>query len=167
MTLGTHFIAGAAVAVVLKRHPVLALMAAFLAHLGLDAIPHWGYNLKSLERNREDPLESDLKFNKDFLRDLGLMAIDGFAGLAVTIYAIGFKDPSLLWLGILGGIMGDLPDFLQLIYHLFKNFGPIREFQRFHSWIQRDNALRENIFWGVISQIALVGAFLLIIVFFR
>lgn len=163
MVLTTHAVGGAATAILLRRYPVLGLIAAFISHFVLDAIPHWHYPLRSLHRDKNQRLTSRVTFNRKFLRDVVVTGLDSALGVALVLDIVLVFKPQFVGLALAGAICGVLPDFLQLIYHIFPR--PLRPLQRFHMWIHARTHLDDRPILGIGSQIflglGLVGLFLL------
>lgn len=163
MILATHAIVGAALGRFFPRYPFLALLVGFISHFLIDAIPHWGYPLKSLSRDKEHPqdlMKADLTWNKDLLRDLIIIGIDLISGLILALYLFETKgssvDYSLLW-GALGAV---LPDALQFAYFKLR-VEPLRTIHRFHMWVQRqgeNHILQDNHTVGFLSQASFAAA---------
>ncbi len=164
MTLTTHAIVGAAVAQLFPQNPVLAFAAGFLSHFAIDSLPHWDYTLLSLRENKENPLETDMDINKEFLLDIVRMGTDAFVGilLSILIFTGIFKIP--FWIPVLGASAGLLPDFLQFVY--FKTRLPIlTPLQKFHIWIQKGKSLAVRPVVGIGLQAALIVALIILLVY--
>ena len=140
MILSTHAIVGAAIASLMPGQPALAFIAGVASHFAIDAIPHSDYRLRS-KIGRSRPAISVM------VRDLGLLAIDAAAGLAVALflYASPGATPAIL----LGAVGGMLPDPLRLAHRLYPR-EPLRSLQRFHAWIHTKHRLTWP--WAVSSQ---------------
>ena len=167
MILATHAIVGAVFGRFFPKSPLLAFLAGFISHFLIDAIPHWGYPLKSFTRDKENPkdlMRADILINKSFLSDLFLITIDFIAGIVLGLY-IFEQGPNAFNLSILLAALGGmLPDALQFIY--FKTrIEPFKTLHRFHVWIQRNGEneiLQDNHFKGFLSQASFAAAFVLI-----
>src|SRR4051812_919290 len=96
MTLTTHAVVGTAAAVAADAAfgfsvtPLVlsaSALAAFMSHFAADAIPHWneGQLLSSIVEDSNDPLNIDMKLNKQFVRDLGILATDALLGLLASV----------------------------------------------------------------------------------
>jgi hypothetical protein len=83
MILSTHAVVGGAIAGSIPGHPVLAFVIGTASHFAIDAIPHVDYPLYSITVKRSAP--STLTLNWLLVRDLGLMTLDAFVGLAIVI----------------------------------------------------------------------------------
>ena len=151
MTLSTHSIIGAAIAVALPTHPVIGAVAAFASHFLLDALPHWDYKIFSASANPNKP--TALKFDKLFALDLLRIGFDAVLGLALAGFF--FFSPATWWLCFMGAIMAQLPDFLQFVYSKFPD-SPIKYVQQFHTWIHTDQKLVGMPFIGITSQIVVI-----------
>jgi hypothetical protein len=144
MTLTTHAIVGAAAASLFPAYPVIGFAAAFASHFALDAIPHWAEGpalLRSVVKDPTNKLKTDMRINKDFLRDLAVLAVDALLGLVIAIlilYAL-FQVP--LYIVVLGVIGGQLPDALQFVYYKTR-LAIMTPLQKFHGRIQTEH---ENI----------------------
>lgn len=156
MTLTTHALIGASAAVLFPEKPLEAFAAGFLSHLAIDSLPHWDYKLHSLEWNPNKPLSADMKFGKDFLRDLRNTAGDSILGVSLSVLIFSFfifQAPIFTVLVAAGA--GILPDFLQLVY--FKTrFKLLEPLQKFHIWIQEGRSLKIGWIMGISLQALLV-----------
>ena len=156
MTLTTHALVGASMAVLFPEKPLVAFLVGFASHFAIDSLPHWGYKLRSLQRNQNDPLSTDMKFGKDFLIDLRNTAGDSIFGisLSVLIFAV-FVFQAPVFTVLVAACAGILPDFLQFVY--FKTRSKFLEpLQKFHIWIQRGRSLKVNGKLGISLQVLLV-----------
>lgn len=158
MILATHALGGTVAALVFRSNPLLAFAAAFLSHFTLDAIPHWDYPVRSLDRSIKsgNPIR---KLDGVLLGDLARTGLDFFVGAGLSFLLAMPADLNsalIVGLGVLGGV---LPDFLQLVYFIVKA-GAILKLQQFHVWIHaRDRRLKELPAVGIPLQIA-IAAFL-------
>ena len=156
MTLTTHAVAGAAVALAFRAHPALGILAAFASHFPLDAIPHWDHPLYSHKRNSEDPMDDRLTFwTKEFYRDVLAAGFDGMLGLALIGAFASWYTPHHLLLALAGGMAGILPDVLQVVYYAFPH-SPIRHLQRFHRWVHAKSNLNHNPTLGIPIQLVIM-----------
>lgn len=139
-----HTVTGAIVGAVVGI-PVIAMPAALLSHLVLDAIPHSGDERVDRGSNR---------FKIELLIDAALSA--GF------LLALAFLQPPQWQLLIACGILGAAPDLLWFPYWIWELHGKPRELDpvgRFLAWIQWSEKP-----WGYfVEGIWLVGS---IIIFF-
>jgi hypothetical protein len=94
--------------------PALAFVAGIASHFVIDAIPHSDYPLRSISIGRNRPA---LLADRLWARDLGLLAFDASAGLAMALllYASPRATPAIL----LGAIGGMLPGPMRLIHRLY------------------------------------------------
>src|SRR3989344_9450577 len=156
MTLTTHALAGASTAVLFPEKPVAAFVAGFLSHLAIDSLPHWDYKLHSLQRNQNNPLSADMKFGRNFLRDLRNTAGDSILGVSLSVLIFSFfvfQAPVFTVLIAAGA--GILPDFLQFVY--FKTRSKLLEpLQKFHIWLQKGRSLNVSGMVGISWQVLLV-----------
>jgi len=148
MILSTHAIVGGAMASLMPDQPALAFVAGIASHFVIDAIPHSDYPLRSISVSRNRPA---LFADRLWVRDLGLLAFDASAGLAIALllYASPRATPAIL----LGAVGGMLPDPLRLIHRLYPR-EPFRSFHRFHAWIHTKHTLTWP--WAVSSQALLI-----------
>src|SRR3990167_1259005 len=84
MILATHAIAGAALVVAIPERPILAFAAGVASHFLLDTIPHWDYELRSSQKDENNPLNNDIVIGSDFWFDLIKIGTDTFLGLALS-----------------------------------------------------------------------------------
>ncbi len=124
-----------------------------LVYFVLDAIPHWDYYLASKDK-KDNPLEEDMKINKDFIFDLFKIGGDFFLGLLIVGIFIktGIFSPFSLFCGFLGGVT---PDFLQFIYFKFKH-EPLTSLHRFHHWIHAEKRLNDHPVRGITYQLLII-----------
>ena len=137
MILVTHAIAGGAVASLVPNNPVLGFTLGFASHFLLDAIPHWDYPIRSLEKSKEklkeinteshgiiNKVNNDIDFierNWMFLfRDFIFVVLDVLAGLIVVFYFAQTKNQDFLtpFLGAFGGV---LPDGILFLFFFTKH----------------------------------------------
>ncbi len=168
MTLATHIlVAGATTKPFLGRmsNPIIFIIA-ILSHYLSDAIPHFDYELLSIESHPEDKSESKIHPSaKSVAIDLLSIIIDIAIGTTFLILSarpeINFSNLVTYSLIIIGGI---LPDALQPIYILWKKF-PMTQIQNWHDFWHAKLRLKLNR-QAVISQGALFLAALLINYFY-
>lgn len=163
MTLTTHAVVGAAAASLFPEHPYLAFAAGFASHFAIDAIPHWDYGeyLRSMEWDPARRLHTDMRLNKDFLRDLAIIAGDALLGFVLTFVAAWLLKVSPE-IALVGAGAALYPDLLQFVYYKIRTtrFEPILMYlQRFHMWLQEGKE-REEWGWrkGLGTQALLVAA---------
>lgn len=154
MTLTTHAIIGTAAAKLFPQHFVLAFLAAFLSHFLIDAIPHWDYNIRSMKRDLQNPLNSDMEYGLSFVLDLLDIGFDFFLAIFLPfLIFVSVETPQLLivFCGVAGGV---LPDALQFVYYKFRR-EPLLSLQKFHVWIHAGTKIES---WkrGVSAQLALI-----------
>jgi hypothetical protein len=160
MTLTTHAIIGAAIASSIPSHPVLGFALGFGSHFLLDAIPHWDYSRDSVKENTENPMKSEMTFNKDFVIDLFKMGADFLLGLTVVFFIFvypNFNIPLILSGAIFWGVVGGLlPDFLQFVYFIWKH-EPMVSLQKFHVlWAHAKISLDDRPALGITLQAILI-----------
>jgi len=145
MFICNHVIAGAAIGLILKDHPLLAFSAGFTSHLVLDSLPHW-----AVDPQRPDADAHFLKIAK----------VDGCTGCALFagLVAVAPKQKSMS-----AAIFGScLPDIDKPARH-FLGFNPVpRRFQNFHSRIQRQapHRLPHELAYGTIAASVVLMALL-------
>ena len=163
MTLTTHAITGATLATLVPNYPVLGFIIGFGSHYLLDAIPHWSYSIKSLEKDRENSLNTKMVLSKSSYKDLLLVCFDGVLGLVlsfVILSGIFHKNNSLpIFMGMIGGM---LPDFLQFCYWKWKPKFLI-PFQKLHNWAHTSIRIDDKPIIGISSQILII--FLVVLLF--
>jgi hypothetical protein len=166
MILATHALGGTVAALLFRSNPVLAFCAAFASHFALDAIPHWDYPVRSLERSGQtgEPIR---KLDSVLLGDIARTGLDFVVGAALSFFLAtpdGVSAIIIVGLGVVGGV---LPDFLQLVYYILKA-GPILQLQKFHQWVHAaDRRLKTMPALGVPVQIVIAGVLAWLIVFLR
>jgi hypothetical protein len=154
MILSTHAVAGAALASLLPSHPTIVVVAGFASHFAMDAIPHWDYPLRSISLKPNDGKRIS---GNGLLRDIGLVAVDACAGLALAIWL--FATSATIGVILLGAVAAMLPDPLQVAHRLCPR-EPLRTLQRFHVWIHCNSQLEWPI--GVSSQVAFAATMVVI-----
>lgn len=161
MTLTTHSLVGAAVAQLFPNRPWLGFLAGFISHFALDSVPHWDYRLISYKRDPANQLNDDMAINKKFLVDLAKIGLDCLLGLGLAILIFHFWRQIPFWTPVLGAIGGILPDPLQFLYWKIRR-EPLITLQKFHIWIQRENAWNASWILGAAVQLIF---FLIIFIF--
>ncbi len=172
MILSVHFITGAAITKLIPNK-LIAYPLAFLSHFLLDAIPHADYSLKGISSGWK---------KKSFYSAVGNLTLDVLAGVVFTVVFSMAFDNFDIQKALIGGFLGILPDFLNLLSYLFhnKNFlffirggelRPIDEFKiqtqnryyRFHHCVH--NKSEPKGLFGVFTQaiIFLIGIIVLVI----
>ncbi len=160
-----HALLGTAVAIALRHHPVLAFFAAFGSHFILDAIPHWHYPLRSLERNRQKPIEGKIIGGKPLARDILVVLFDGALGSFISIAVTFALFPRYIGITLIGIAGGILPDFLQFLYYLFPR-SPLKYLQRFHLLIHAKKRLDKTPVSGIAYQLAFTAVCAFILKYF-
>lgn len=167
MTLSVHAIAGTAAALAFRDNSIVALLAAFLSHFVLDAIPHWHYRILSKSKDDSSPFGEKLDFGASFLKDIFRTGIDFGLGLVVSLAISKVFFPESFWLVFLAAIAGALPDALQVFYYRFKNFKPLYWFQWLHEKIHSEKRLDNEPVKGIWQQIIISFTLLLLMYYFR
>ncbi len=166
MILTPHALAGAATAVILRKHPFIAIVAAFLSHFILDAIPHWVYKLNSVKKDHSKPFGWDFIFGKGLVKDFFKTGFDFSIGLAIALGISGMFFPNYFWLTFFGAAAGVLPDFLTLVYYLFPD-SPLSYLYWFHIKIHTREHLDSGSLLGFGYQIIFSLAITVIMVLVR
>lgn len=171
MILSVHFITGAAITKLIPNK-LIAYPLAFLSHFLLDALPHTDYSLRGISSGWK---------KKNFYESISSLILDTLFGIAfIIIWAMAFDNFNVNT-ALIGGFLGILPDFLNLISYLFhnKNFllfikghplTDLEEFKtktqnryyRFHHWVHNKFEPPNSI--GVITQIIIFLAALIVLV---
>ena len=165
MILATHAISGAATALVLRRYPVLALIASLLSHFLLDSFPHWHYKILSRESDTASPFGEKMSFGSAFLKDIFRTGIDFGIGLAISLVVSQYFFPGNFWLTTFGAFAGALPDALQVVYYRFPRFKPFYYFQRFHEGVHAKTNLDKKPVRGIAQQIIVSAIAVLALIF--
>jgi hypothetical protein len=150
MILSTHAVVGGAIASFMPGHPALAFVVGAASHFAIDAIPHADYPLYSITVKHSAP--SAMIFNWLLVQDLGLIALDVCAGLALTLWL--YASPGATAAVLAGALGAMLPDPLQFVQKLYPR-EPLRSLQRFHVWIHTKRRLNWPL--GVTSQLSFVA----------
>lgn len=162
MILVTHSVIAAAVVKQLGvSNPAAAFTIGVATHYLSDAIPHWSYDLTSIEdsENVEKRHWNKSKFWFDALK----FSFDGLSGLAIVYWAAPaptFQDTLPFLLAAVGGCF---PDALQAIYITIK-FPFLRPHQKFHDWMHAKIRLEPYPLIGIPFQLLI---FFLALVFLR
>jgi hypothetical protein len=157
MVLTTHAVTGAALASLTPNQPLLGFAVGFASHFVLDAIPHWDYYLASQKKDENNRLNDEipLTLNRNFLKDIFKIGLDGFTGLLFAYFFFVFYlnfSAFIVFCGIAGAILPDILQFVQIKYR----HEPFNSLRQFHIWIQSWKSLNDKPVWGVLSQIALI-----------
>lgn len=161
MILVTHAIIGAAAASMVPEYPVLAFGLGFASHFVFDAIPHWHYRVRSIQKNKHDRMKNDMIIGKHFVGDVALIGFDALVGIGISLIAFSYFLHLPYLLIIIGAVAGILPDPLQFVYWKFRH-EPIKSLQRLHMRIHALSDLDNRPLLGVGSQLFLVFAALLV-----
>ena len=162
MTLTTHSVVAASIAVISKANPLAAFCLGVTSHFLLDSVPHWDYPLMS-GNEATDKMKTDMVIGKSFYIDLLSIATDASLGLFLGLlflptYHIGFG--ALLVRPVFCAIVGSmLPDFLQFVYFKTKS-EPFTSIYRFHMYIHSDYRFAVMSVLGIGMQVLIVGALL-------
>jgi hypothetical protein len=148
MILASHAVIGVAAAKLAPVNPLLAFCLAFLSHFAADAIPHWEYKLsKSV-----DPKYSEgMSLNRDFFVDSVKVGSDILLGILLSYYIFSDVSIEILSLGIIGGI---LPDIFQFLYGKIK-IQPLIIFKKFHDAVHSEK-MDERMILGVSTQVLVI-----------
>ena len=155
MTLVTHAVVGAAAASFVPDSPVIAFTLAFASHFVMDAIPHWHYPVATIEHNKENPLNNDMRIDKQFPFDVAKIGFDALLGVALAYLFFQPSEGPLQPFVLIGALGGILPDPLQFVYWKFRH-EPIATLQRLHVWIHAKTTLDDNAPLGVALQVILI-----------
>jgi len=154
MTLTTHAIVGATLAT-LTPNPILGFAIGFGSHYFLDAIPHWAYPVASLEKDRDNSLNTKMIISKSSYKDLLVVSADGICGLLFSFIILGgfyHHDLSMILMGALGGM---LPDLLQFCYWMWKP-KILKPLQKLHNWAHTKHRIDDKPVIGVLSQLLII-----------
>ncbi len=162
MTLTTHAVVGATLATLVPSYPVLGFVIGFGSHYLLDAIPHWSYSVASLEKDKQNSLNTKLIIRKESYVDFIKIGIDGILGLLLSFILVGALHPHSFLIILFGAIGGMTPDALQFCYWKWK-CEPLTTFQRLHNWAHTKYRIDDKPVIGVLSQILII--FLVIVIF--
>lgn len=151
MTLTTHSIIAAAITKpIAAMNPLFIFVLAVASHYLSDAIPHWDYEIASLD-NPEDKEDPHIRYNRHaIITDMSHFVIDTIVGSLVVILIIRpVTMQQWVWiaLAIFGGC---LPDFLQGFYALKLKF--LRPHQRLHDIFHTDIRLGKYPLIGIPFQ---------------
>ena len=171
MILSVHFIAGSAITKLIPNK-LIAYPLAFLSHFLLDALPHTDYSLKGISSGWK---------KQNFYESVCSLVLDLAFGIAfIIIWAMAF-DNFDVWPALIGGFLGTLPDFLNLIVYalhnknllLFIKGHPLTDLEEFKTKTQNPyyrfhhffhNKKEPSNFVGVLTQIIVFLISLIILV---
>ncbi len=121
MTATNHGLAGAAIAIVLQKHPAIAIAMSPFSHFLLDMIPHYADNNLGIK---------DRKFVRNLFIDMTL-------AVASTL-AVAWFWPDIALLVVACAFLAASPDLMWLYYRYLKPTKPKdwNWLARFHSRIQ-------------------------------
>ncbi len=154
MILAPHAIIGTAFARVVTSNPIGAFFVGFLSHFIADMIPHWEYKISN---SIHPEISEKISLNKEFLKDILKLSLDGTLGLILSFLFFYNGDPYFIIAAALGGIF---PDFLQFLYGKIKT-KPLILFKRFHDLTHADK-LEDKVFFGIFSQVVVVFIFVVL-----
>jgi len=132
MIITPHLLAGAAIGSRIHNWWAVAILS-FASHYVLDAIPHPAYQINFLKNKTLGKVTA-----ADILK-LGADFCSGF----LFIFLVAEKTTSFLYMAF-GMFIAILPDFLQVLYHFYKNRF-LEPFQMIHDYFHFDKA--EKITW--------------------
>lgn len=162
MILTTHAVIGAAAASMVPEHPVVAFGVAFASHFIFDAIPHWHYRVRSIQKNKHDRMKNDMIIGKHFVGDVALIGFDALLGAGISLFIFSYLLHLQLALVLIGVVGGILPDPLQFVYWKFRH-EPIKSLQRLHMGMHARSDLDDRPILGMGSQIFLMLFFVLLV----
>lgn len=154
MILTPHILLGAAIAS--KIPNIWGLILAFLSHFVLDAVPHWEYSIKGVQRTKKN----------QFLRDALKVELDFCLGVIIFTFIAVDLSPIRVVYGLLGIAAAAFPDGLMFFYYI-SGRKYLRKFTEFHYWIhpKRHKIKQKLSFLTIFSQI-LVGIIAVLIFLF-
>lgn len=155
MILTTHAVIGVAAASMIPEHPVLAFGVAFASHFVFDAIPHWHYPVRSIQKDKHDRMKNDMVIGKHFVADVALIGCDALLGIVISLIAFSYFLHLSYTFVVIGAIAGILPDPLQFVYWKFRH-EPVKSLQRLHVRVHAETDLDARPLLGVGSQILLM-----------
>jgi len=143
-------------------NPYVAFAAGFASHFITDAIPHWGYGLKSRLKNEKEPLKEDIVLNREFIGDLTRIVLDFLFGIFAAIFIFqGGNEFAGASASLLAGMAGGLlPDFLQFLYFKIRR-EPFISLQKLHIYVHQAGDI-PALPYGMPSQIIIIIAAVII-----
>jgi hypothetical protein len=162
MTLTTHAITGATLATLMPNYPALGFVVGFGSHYLLDALPHWSYPISSLEKDKENSLNTIMVISKTSYRDFIKVGMDGIFGLILSFVILGIFFHASLLVIFMGAAGGMLPDFLQFCYWMWKS-KLLKPLQKLHNWAHTSVRIDNMPVLGVFSQLLII--FLIVFIF--
>ncbi len=144
-----HVAVGAAIASKIPN-PLIAIPLSFASHFVLDAVPHWNPHIVTETKKYGMPTKKSIViivFDSTLALVFGsLIAYQALpnTGHAVTILAASFASV--------------LPDLIEAPYFFLKTrVNLVRSWVDFHRSLQTHG----NLFWGLLTQLATIGAAIL------
>jgi hypothetical protein len=101
-----------------------------------------------------------MKYDGALIADLFTIGVDAALGIVVAVTLFNEQTPMSYLLALGGACAGIFPDALQFAY-MRSPRQPLTSIQRFHEWIHTTRRMSKRPVLGIISQIALVVAFIL------
>lgn len=148
MTLTAHSLIAAAIVTKISN-PLIGLPVVLVSHFVMDKVPHW------------DIMTNKNKTNFQIGRDTLLDIIFGFIGAGILFLLLPGTNPVYFFSGI---FLSQFPDLLEAPYLLPQLKNPVStvvyDFQHYVHDLWFDSRLPAP--WGIISQSAVVLAFLLL-----
>jgi hypothetical protein len=160
MILVSHAIVGGAVGSFFPQNPLLAFFAGLLSHFVLDAIPHWEYQIKSIN-SKADSSKGFFKIGWGLVWDVIKISADFFLGflLAILIFGKGNYSDYSVFAGALGGVF---PDSLLFLSYVWRT-KILMALRKFHLFIHSRVNWKSHPVLGILSQMAVVSAIILIV----
>lgn len=142
MTLSTHAVVGAGLAVIAKAHPASAFAIGFLSHYAIDALPHWHYKVKPFNIAIDMILAC-------------LLVLYFFLPADLTIH--GIVTSPVLW-GAFGAL---LPDAIFGLYLLYPHQKVLQVQDRFHAHFIHWSRLDDWKYGGPLLEVLFMTAVIL------
>jgi len=158
MTLTTHALVGAAAASFFPAHPYVAFAAGFVSHLAIDALPHWdegSYMLRSVRVTGAGKTDRDMVIGKDFISDFTYLGFESLVGILAAVFIFFGWLHAPLAIVLVGAVAGLLPDAMHFIYFKTRSI-LLTDFERFHSYIQREHTNKRYLFVEVTLVVGVV-----------
>jgi hypothetical protein len=136
MTATNHGLMGAAVAVIFRNYPAIALPLALVSHFVLDSLPHYDYG------------EGRVSMKSPRFRRM--VTSDAIIAVLTTLF-VAFAWYEIWWLVILCAFIAACPDFVWYYYYFLKpdaKTGLITQMHKFVQWsATRQGFIVETVFY--------------------
>lgn len=164
MVFATHTIVGLGLTSALApQSAVVAFTLSLAGHYLSDMIPHWQYAPAFIKSDEKDKLNAQLLGGfRRWFSGLALIGLDLAIGLIAGLWLFNVWSRVSVWVVVASVVGSILPDLLQPLYFVFHR-QPWTSLQKFHNfWHSRRPHLEDPVS-GILTQVALVAIFTLVV----